>query len=209
MAMPDPLLGALEIGLNRYLALDGEALRACATLDGKVIALHLREFGLSAWLHPGAQGVRVTGEPEAAADATLSGSLAAFARLMWPQTERAELLLDGSVQVDGDHELAQAFADILRRVDFDFEELLAARFGGVAAHGLGRFLRDAFGYGQNAARVLGRDTAEYLREETRDLVHRADIQKWMDGVDTLRDDLARLDARIARLRAGHENGEAA
>ncbi len=209
MKMPDPILGVLEIALNRYLALDAEALRACAGLEGKLIALHLREFELTAWLQPGPQGVRVLDQSERPADVTLSGSLPAFARLMWPQTEQAELLLSGAVQVDGDSELAQEFSGILRRVHFDFEELLAAPFGGVAAHGMGRFVRNAFGFGRRTAEVLGRDTAEYLREETRDLVHRADVQKWMDAVDGLRDGVERLEARIQRLQRCLDDGPAA
>lgn len=200
MQLPDPILGAFEIALNRYLSLDAEALRACGELADRRIAIHLREFDLTAWLLPGPQGVQVLASSEQAADVTLSGSLPAFARLMWPQTEQAELLLSGAVKVDGDMELAQAFAALLRRVHFDFEELLAAPFGGVAAHGVGSFMRNAFGFGRNAAQVLGRDTAEYLREETRDLVHRADVQKWMDGVDGLRDGVERLEARLRRLQ---------
>jgi ubiquinone biosynthesis protein UbiJ len=209
MQVPDPLLGMLEIGFNRYLALDAEALRACGELQGKLIALHLREFELTAWLQPGPQGVQVLARSERPADVTLSGSLPAFARLMLPQTEQAELLLSGAVEIDGDSELAQEFAGILRRVHFDFEELLAAPFGGVAAHGMGRFMRNAFGFGRRSVEVLGRDTAEYLREETRDLVHRADVQKWMDGVDALRDGVGRLEARIRRLQRLADDGHTA
>lgn len=199
MDIPDPIAGVLEIGFNRYLALDAEAMHGCAALEGKVIALHLREFDFTAWLWPGPQGVQVQTRSERPADVTLSGSLPAFARLMWPQTEQAELLLSGAVQIEGDTELAQEFSDILRRVHFDFEELLAGQFGGVAGHGMNRFMRNAFGFGRRTAEVLGRDTAEYLREETRDLVHRADVQKWLDGVDNLRDGVDRLEARLQRL----------
>ena len=209
MQMPDPLLGTFEIVLNRYLALDAEALRACGVLEGKLIALHLREFELTAWLQPNPRGVQVLAKGDRPADVTLSGSLPAFARLMWPQTEQAELLLSGAMQIEGDSELAQEFAGILRRVHFDFEELLAAPFGGVAGHGMGRFMRNAFGFGRRTAEVLGRDTAEYLREETRDLVHRADVQKWMDGVDSLRDGVERLEARIQRLQRRQDDGQAA
>lgn len=209
MEMPDPVLGVFEIALNRYLALDAGAMQACGALQGKSIALHLREFELTAWLRPHAQGVQVLAKSELPADVTLSGSLPAFARLMWPQTEQAELLLSGAVVIDGDSELAQEFAAILRRVNFDFEELLAAPLGGTAAHGVGRLMRNAFGFGRRTATVLGRDTVEYLREETRDLVHRADVRKWMDGVDGLRDGVERLEARLRRLQRRLDDGPAA
>jgi ubiquinone biosynthesis protein UbiJ len=200
MRVPDPVAGLLEIAFNRYLGLDAEALSACAALEGKIIALQLREFDLTARLLPGPWGVQVQMHGERPADVMLSGSLPAFARLMWPQTEQAELLLSGAVQIDGDTELAQEFSAILRRVHFDFDELLAGQVGNVAAHNVGRFMRNAFGAGRHTAAVLGRDAAEYLREETRDLVHRDDVQKWLDGVDALRDGVDRLEARLRRLQ---------
>ena len=45
-------------------------------------------------------------------------------------------------------------------------------------------------------------TAEYLTEESRDLVPREELAAFHDDVDALRDDVARLAARIARLPAG-------
>lgn len=204
MRAPDPFYGLLEIGFNRYLALAPEALRACGELEGRSIALKLRELDLTFILRPNAQGVQVQAADGQSADVTLSGSLPAFTRLAWPQTEQAELLLSGAVEIDGDSELAEDFSRILRNVHFDFDELLASSLGGVAAHGVGRFMRNAFGIGRRSAQVLGRDTVEYLREETRDLVHRADVQKWMDGVDRLRDDVERLDARLGRLERGSQ-----
>lgn len=202
MRAPDPLFGLLEIGFNRYLGLEPEALRACGELEGKAIALKLRELDLTIVLRPNPHGVQVQATGEKAADVTLSGSLPAFSRLLWPQTEQAELLLSGAVEIEGDSELAEDFSRILRSVHFDFDELLAGPLGGVAAHGVGRFMRNAFGIGRRSAQVLGRDTVEYLREETRDLVHRADVQKWMAGVDSLRDDVGRLEARLRRLERG-------
>jgi ubiquinone biosynthesis protein UbiJ len=45
------------------------------------------------------------------------------------------------------------------------------------------------------------DTAEYLREETRDLARKIDVEEWMEAVDSLRDDVERLEARLRRLEA--------
>ena len=41
--------------------------------------------------------------------------------------------------------------------------------------------------------------AEYLTEESRDVVPRAELDAFHDDVDTLRDDAERLAARVARL----------
>lgn len=42
--------------------------------------------------------------------------------------------------------------------------------------------------------------AEYLTEESRDVVPRAELEAFYDDVDALRDDVERLAAKLARLR---------
>jgi ubiquinone biosynthesis protein UbiJ len=58
------------------------------------------------------------------------------------------------------------------------------------------------GWGRNTASTLGLDTAEYLREETRDLARGSDAAEWMDNVDLLRERVDRFEARIEKLEQG-------
>ncbi|HSW12506.1 MAG TPA: hypothetical protein VLI06_06665, partial [Solimonas sp.] len=60
-------------------------------------------------------------------------------------------------------------------------------------------LRKLLDWGRQTAQTLGLDTAEYLREETRDLARAADVEDWMNAIDTLREDADRLEARLRRL----------
>ena len=43
--------------------------------------------------------------------------------------------------------------------------------------------------------------AEYLQEEGRDLPTRTEVEEFLSGVDQLRDDAERLEARLARVEA--------
>ena len=43
--------------------------------------------------------------------------------------------------------------------------------------------------------------AEYLTEESRDVVAKAELHAFLDDVDGLRDDVERLAARVQRLQA--------
>ena len=45
-------------------------------------------------------------------------------------------------------------------------------------------------------------TAEYVPEESRDVVGRDELNGFHDDVDALRDDVERIAAKIARLRPG-------
>ena len=57
---------------------------------------------------------------------------------------------------------------------------------------------------KNTAQVVGRNlaetAAEYVTEESRDVVPRAELDAFHDDVDALRDDVERIAAKIARLR---------
>ena len=61
---------------------------------------------------------------------------------------------------------------------------------------------------RDSAQALVQDGAEYLREESRDLVAPAEIDAFLDDVDALRERAERLEARVQRL-ALRARGDAA
>ena len=56
--------------------------------------------------------------------------------------------------------------------------------------------------GRRIAGNLARDSADYLVEERREVVGRAELEAFHDDVDALRDRVERLAARVARLDRG-------
>ena len=68
-------------------------------------------------------------------------------------------------------------------------------------------VRVALQQAQLATRNLAGMAAEYVTEESRDVVPRAELDAFHDDVDALRDDVERIAAKIARLR--RERGLAA
>ena len=106
----------------------------------------------------------------------------------------------GEVEVRGDAELAQKFRELARLLAPDPEEELSLVVGDVAAHRIGRLARGALGWSRNAAETLLRDVGEYFSHERGDLVSRAEGEQFLRGVDGLREDVDRLDARLALLR---------
>ena len=50
-----------------------------------------------------------------------------------------------------------------------------------------------------ARRTAGENIAEYLQEESRDLVNKPELDEFLQGVDMVRETADRVDARIARL----------
>lgn len=198
MSAPALLCAGLEVALNRYLALEPEVLDDCAALTGRSIALRLLGLGWTLVIEFHGGGVRVLQDSEHAADVTVSGPPTLLLRLAWKTASGAGGVPAG-LDVDGDTELLARFNRMLAHVGFDPEELLAKFFGGTAAHRLNQGLQKFLGWGRRTADTLTLDTAEYLREETRDLARASDAAEWMDEVDALRERVDRFEARLEKL----------
>lgn len=195
MSAPPLLCATLEIALNRYLALEPEVLAEFGKLKDRVIALHAQGPDWELYLVPTATGVTVLDAWSGTPDVRISARPAALLRRAFGGAE-AEV---SGVRVEGDAGLLQRFSTLLARVGFDPEEWLARWVGGGAAHRIAGGLREALGWGRRSASTLALDTAEYLREETGDLPHRADVERWIDGVEAARQRSEQLAARLDRL----------
>lgn len=135
--------------------------------------------------------------PEGAAPAaviTIAPSLLPRLALHDPAAER-------QLQIEGDSQLAAAVGRVLQALDWDAEADLARLFGDVAAHRLSETARQLLGDPRVVARNLAETTTEYLQEEARLLLTRSAADGFMAAVDTLRDDAARLEKRLARLES--------
>lgn len=219
-----PLAGrALEAALNRALSLDPDTREALRPLDGRTVALRLDASAQAAGAGAAADAppalalqLRVDGDtlrvgpPDAERAPDLgvrssAGSLLGFGlrtvlpRLLGaPQDEDAAPI--GQLRIEGDAELARRLQRMAERFDPDWQKPFADVFGEVLgvqiAHGIAAALRGA----RAGARSVVGSAAEYVTEESRDVVPRAELDAFLDDVDTLRDDAERLTARVARLR---------
>ena len=197
-------LAALETAFNEALRLDPESLRKLAALQGRVIAIELRGTGLTLYLFPGPDGVVLLGEYAGEPDTVLSGTPLGLARLSLG--DASGVLFAGEVTIRGDVETGQRFKAILDQLDLDWEEPLARLIGDIPAHRLGKLVRSTTDWARQALETLGRNTAEYLEYEARALATREDVAEFVADVDHLRDDVARLEARLARLRRARAVG---
>lgn len=202
MTTPAIVCATVEVALNRTLRLEPEVLADLSPLAGRVLGLSIDGLDWNFFVELTPDGTRVLPSFERAADVHLRGSPLTLGRLA-AQIARGDTTLPQGVQIDGDPELLNRFRSLLLRVGFDPEELVAKVVGGGAAYRLVGGLKTLLGWGRNTASTLSLDTAEYLREETRDLARKIDADEWMDAVDSLRDGVDRLDARLKNLERRH------
>ncbi len=188
----------LEQLLNQAIRLDPETPKRLSPLHGRVIELQLVGLGLSLYLIPEPNGIQLLSAFEGEADCTLRGTPLDLARMRGSQ-ESANQLFRGSVEISGDSHLAQQFGDFLAGLDIDWEEQLSKLTGDVIAHEIGNATRGLLSWGRSQSQTFEHNLQEYLQEELRLTPSRLEIDPFFSDVDGLRDDVERLEARIARL----------
>jgi ubiquinone biosynthesis protein UbiJ len=129
---------------------------------------------------------RIGGSPFALLALARSGAAQAS-----PGTARA--------RVGGDAEIANLYRQLFAAARPDFEEELSRLLGDLPARRLSRFAQRAAGWMRRTHRTVGDNIAEYLQEESRDLVNRYELDEFLRGVDTVRETADRVEARLSRL----------
>lgn len=197
---PRPLFSALgrllEIALNRVVDLDADTRARLRALDGRAVTIDL---GAAA----PAVRVRVDGDrlcvgPAFEGDSALRvastpGTLLALA------LRRGEGVPAGKVQIAGDADLARRLEQIATHFSPDFDAAFASAFGDVLGFQIARAVRGALHTARGSAKSFARDATEFLSEEGRDLVPRAELDAFLDEVDDVRERGDRLAARVERM----------
>ena len=182
--------------INRQIRNKTPARELCASLEGTVVAVRVRDTALAMYFLVGNDALEIRSYADAP-DVVISGSLLALARLAGQSAEDA--IRDGSVELIGDAEIAQSFQQLLAYGRPDIEEELSGVFGDVAAHGLGDIARNVGRWGKNAHDTVRQNVREYLQEESRTVPSRYEVDAFRNQTETLRDDVERFEARLRRL----------
>ena len=198
---PNPILAKFgrlfEAALNRALALDAETRARLAELEGRRVGVEVLDTPLALAITVHQSRLCVGPHWQAPGDLNLRaapGSLLAFAL----RRDEGAPLPPGKVDISGDAELARRLEKLLRGFRPDVEEAFAKTFGDVVGVPMARALQGAFTWSRESARALVRDGAEFLRDESRDLIAPAEMDQLLDDIDALRERAERLAARIAR-----------
>ena len=189
---------ALEVVLERALALDSDARAALSVLEGRELALALQAPPLALRLRVEQGRLRVRPDRGAEPDLSVKATLGALLAQVLPGGEPGALPV-GQVRISGDAELARRLQSVVQRYEPDFEEAFAGVFGDVAGVQIARALKRALAGARAGALALARDTAEYLSEESRDLVPKPELDLFLDEVDELRDGVERFERKLAHL----------
>jgi ubiquinone biosynthesis protein UbiJ len=189
------LSATLENLLNRGLPRSPRARQLCTALTGRSVAIVVPDI---ARLRVSSTGdtlaVRFADAP---AEATIRGGLLSLLALTGDSAQK--VLQRGDVAISGDSEVAEGFRELVQLLRPDPEEELALLIGDIPAHQLGRLARLGASFSVRAAQTTLRNLAEYWAHERGDLVSRNEGEQFLRGVDALREDADRLQARLDLL----------
>jgi ubiquinone biosynthesis accessory factor UbiJ len=191
------LTSTIENVLNRGLPRSPRARALCRELAGRRMGVDVR--GMTRLLvESTGETLKITRDAVGEADAEVSG--APFSLLALAGESPDAVVQRGDVEIRGDAALAQKYRELAMLLKPDVEEELSLAVGDVAAHQIGRAARAVFSFGRRAASTTVQNVAEFLAHERADLVPRAEGDQLLKGVDALREDVDRAEARIARVR---------
>ena len=195
------LTQAIENLLNRNLPRSPHARDLCESLAGKRVRVEAAGLGWVLIAEALSSSIRLTSVPVDGPppDAEIKGSLLNLAALAGSHPE--EVIQRGDVTIRGDAEVAQKFRELAMLLKPDVEEELSRLIGDTPAHQALRLVRLATGFGRRAAQTGVRNVAEYLAHERGDLVPRAEAEDFYRGIERLREDLDRVEARAQLLEA--------
>jgi ubiquinone biosynthesis protein UbiJ len=204
MAQTPGWLAALESLLDRGIRGSAEARVLAQRLAGT--ALNLEVEGLIA-VRASVHGERLSlatvkpGMPEsAAANATISGTPLALLELARSGSAgRTGTAARSPVQVHGDAEVANLYRQLFAAARPDAEEEFSRLIGDFPARRLSQLAKQTFGWLQKTQRTAGANVAEYLQEESRDLVGKHELDEFLHAVDELRETADRVAARLVQL----------
>lgn len=175
-----------------------------AKLSGKVIAFHLKKVNQTFHFLPSEKGLEIAQDAPEKVDVTIRAKPSTILKIARDGMDDADLDA-GELEIDGDAITGQRFAALLNELNIDWEELLSQRIGDVPAHIVASGISKFMAWGKDTRATMKQNMGEYLIEEARLAASRVSVESYLDQVDELRNDTARLSARISQLQSARKS----
>ena len=184
--------GPVAAAVNHLLRGAAWARTRLAPHTGKTVRFNLTPFSVAFTILPSGEVAAADSERPHDACFTLEPGVAL-------RIAAAEASALQQARVDGDAVLAHDVLHIAQNLRWDVEEDLSHVFGDIVAHRIVTTGRAFHRWQLDTLDHLARSAVAYWTEEQPLIAAKPDIERFNRAVDTLRDDVARLEKRIERL----------
>ncbi len=180
--------------LNHLLTQNSWALPRLARFAGKTARFDIAPFSFACTIL--ADGFLCSADAATGADA-----LCVISPSLLPRLVMHDENVHSGIHSEGDAELLKEIFFLSRNLRWDMAENLSHVTGDIAAERIVQTVHNARQQLRGATLNISRAAAEYWTEERPLLAKPQQISALMRQVDTLRDDVARLEQRIGRMIA--------
>ncbi|WP_428773988.1 ubiquinone biosynthesis accessory factor UbiJ [Vibrio sp.] len=197
MPLEPVVTAVIETTLNALIKDDPELTQRVVRLKGQVIQIHLTEVNQTLTFIF-SQKIDVLAEYEGQPDCYLSLTLDTLPELK-EQANITRLIKQDKLQLEGDIQLAQKFAQLMVDCKPDIEEWLSRLTGDVVAHTLVRGAKQVGQWLSHGAARQQRYLGQVITEEWRLAPGALEIMHYCDQVDEVTSQAARMEARLNQL----------
>ena len=192
------LLDLIELASNKALEHDSKTRERLDRLQGKSMTLHIKTLEQSLTLCPQVEGLEFSRDTPEQADVILKATIGAMIKISRDGMDDADLN-PGELEMIGDPIVGQRFAQLITNLDIDWESLFSEQIGSgpaklvvTAAEQLRSFSKESQSYVKDMA-------SHIMKDELGLVADRAEVDAFLDDIDTLRADAERLFAKLKTL----------
>lgn len=191
-----PLLPQLVCALaeqlsRKAIALDPACQPKLRQLQGTQLGFALKELKLTLVISAGPDSLLFNQHDEAV-DCRISTDLASL-RLLGDPSQLTRLIKSDALQIEGDLQLAQQYANFLQQLNPDWQGALAGYLGDAATHKLVRVIQQLQSYCSLKWQQLQQSQVELVQDELKLTPVRAEYELFSQ-------DLSKLTGRVELLR---------
>ncbi|WP_017443984.1 ubiquinone biosynthesis accessory factor UbiJ [Gayadomonas joobiniege] len=188
----------LEHTINYWLKQTGSHQQVPARLLNKQVAISISELNLQLQMHIQEDGYLSIWSPVNNADCHIITTLGGLIKLQQPEQITA-LIKAGEVDIEGDVQLAQAYADWLKGSLIYWQDVLAGIVSDPVAAKLTQAGEQFAAAAQQQLQNSQRNFGNIIWDEKRLAPHPLEVKVFVQDLRQLRQDTDRLTARIEQL----------
>jgi len=197
--MKERLIQIAQSISNKYLNADLEVASRLHPYAGKSILVELVDLGWCFSILIESKKMVFSAVIPEKYTTKIKGRSFSLLRLLLNKGPVNSLLKEGEIEIEGDVLFLQALQTILSAIEVDLEIQLAPYIGDFAARHLGVIAKKIKTLSQKNRQLLQKNITLYLQEELKLFPAPEEVRDWYDDVACLRDDVERMEVKIACL----------
>lgn len=198
MPLPSLICAGIETALNKLLTLDATSDQRMASLKGKTVGVEITELHQPLFFNFNDQQIEVLGQYEGDIAVQMKLDLSAL-MILKNNGDIGALIKSDQLVINGDMKILQSFADLLTKLDIDWEEHLSTYTGDVAAFKVGQGFKKLKQSVTLQAQKTKKHANDYLIEEARMILGKLEFVHFSDQVDELSQRSKQLSHKISQL----------